>query len=191
MSFLPAQHRRRSWPLVLFALLLFGYVQEGAKVRLNHYIEVTASQPDFEALDPAGRARWWSGHAPPATDGLFSTRSTFDSFHSMSLHRLVLLKWAWAAAIVAMFFALDAALLWALGVGHRWRLLALMYAIAGAVVLSFYAMSYALNGGAPAQGFRPGYHVAREVLGFLQSPLPSLLLVFVPALLARSNAGKA
>ena len=163
--------------LVLALLLAFGYVQEGAKVRLNHYIEVAESHPDFAMSSPDLRSRWWAVHAPPATDGLFTTRSTFSPLHRLTIAELVRLKWLLSAAIVGFFFALDLALLWALGVFRRWRSLAWLYVITGAVVLAFYA----LDGGEGG----PGYNVSREALGFLQSPLPSLLLVFIPALHSR------
>jgi hypothetical protein len=35
-----------------------------------------------------------------------------------------------------------------------------------------------------------GYNVAREVLGFLQSPMPSLMLVLLPWLRERALAGQ-
>lgn len=160
--------------LVLALLLGFGYLQEGVKMRLNHYIEVAQMNPDFASSDPESRSQWWAAFAPPATDGLFSTRSTFAPWHQLSLSELVRLKWLLAAVIVALFFALDAALLWTLGVAGRWKSLAAMYAATGAVVFIFYALDRGDGG--------PGYHVAREALGFLQSPLPSLFLIFIPAL---------
>lgn len=162
---------------VLVLLLGFGYVQEGAKVRLNHYIEVAESHPDFAMSSPDIRSRWWAIHAPAATDGLFTTRSTFSLLHRLTIGDLVRFKWLLSAVIVGVFFALDLALLWTLGVFRRRRSLAFLYIITGAVVLAFYALDRGEGG--------PGYHVSREALGFLQSPLPSLLLVFIPALHSR------
>ncbi len=78
------------------------------------------------------------------------------------------------------FFALDALFLRAAGVGDRWKLLLMMYAASGGVVALFWVVDG--RGGAEA----PGYNVAREVLGFLQSPMPSLMLVLLPWLRDRA-----
>jgi len=86
---------------------------------------------------------------------------------------------------VLCFFALDALFLRAAGVGERWKLLMLIYAASGVVT----ALFWLLDG--QAGETEAGYNVAREVLGFLQSPLPSLMLVLLPWLRERALAGQA
>ncbi|MCH1575211.1 MAG: hypothetical protein L7S67_02985, partial [Flavobacteriales bacterium] len=83
-------------------------------------------------------------------------------------------------AILLGFFSLDALFLRAAGVGGRWKLLLMIYAASGFVVAVFWVVDG--RGGAEA----PGYNVAREVLGFLQSPMPSLMLVLLPWLRDRA-----
>ena len=85
------------------------------------------------------------------------------------------------AVIVLGFFLLDALFLRAAGVGGRWKLLMVIYVASGAVTAFFWLV----DGRTDA-----GYGVAREVLGFLQSPLPSLLLVLLPWLRDRALVGQ-
>ena len=94
-------------------------------------------------------------------------------------------KWGLMVAIVLSFFILDALFLRAVGVGDRWRILLLIYGASGLVVAVFWF----LDGRAGAVD--PGYNVAREVLGFLQSPMPSLMLVLLPWLRDRALANSA
>ena len=88
-------------------------------------------------------------------------------------------------AIVLCFFALDALFLRAAGVAGRWKLLLLIYGAAGLVT----ALFWFVDGQAGAE--EAGYNVAREVLGFLQSPMPSLMLVLLPWLRERAMVGQA
>ena len=94
-------------------------------------------------------------------------------------------KWGLMVAIVPSFFVLDALFLRAVGVGDRWRILLLIYGVSGLVVAVFWF----LDGRSGAVD--PGYNVAREVLGFLQSPMPSLMLVLLPWLRDRALANSA
>ena len=98
---------------------------------------------------------------------------------------MVRAKWGLMVAIVLGFFVLDALFLRAAGVGERWRLLMLIYAASGLVTAVFWALD-----GQAGQS-EAGYNVAREVLGFLQSPLPSLMLVLLPWLRNRALLGQA
>ena len=66
----------------------------------------------------------------------------------------------------------------------RWKELLLMYVAAGLLTGGFWF----LDGQAGAE--EAGYNVAREVLGFLQSPLPSLMLVPLPWLRERAQEGQ-
>jgi hypothetical protein len=115
----------------------------------------------------------------------YVTRDTFDVFHRMGPEDLTRLKWGLMVAIVLGFFVLDALFLRAAGVGERWRLLMLIYAASGLVTAVFWALD-----GQAGQS-EAGYNVAREVLGFLQSPLPSLMLVLLPWLRNRALLGQA
>jgi MFS superfamily sulfate permease-like transporter len=93
----------------------------------------------------------------------------------MSFTALRLLKWLLGAGILALFFTLDALFLRVTGNGDLRTALLGVYAFVGTLMLVIAAL-------APGSA---GYDVARELLGFLQSPLPSFMLVFVRWMLAR------
>ena len=184
------------WILVLLVMVGFGYVQEDVKIKLNHYMSVGNHYLDFYTYQHSEcdwdaqcmyekRKDWWERFAPMSRVNFYVTRDTFDVFHRMGPVELNRLKWGLMAAIVLCFFALDALFLRAAGVGERWKLLMLIYAASGVVT----ALFWLLDG--QAGETEAGYNVAREVLGFLQSPLPSLMLVLLPWLRERALAGQA
>ena len=85
------------------------------------------------------------------------------------------MKWALSAGILLVFFGLDALFLRTTGHLDRWPWLVVMYGIAGTIMATFVLL-------VPGKS---GYSVAHEFLAFLQSPLPSLLIVLVPSLFER------
>ena len=188
--------RRPWWALVLLAMLGFGYVQEDAKIKLNHYMKVGNRYVDFYDYgleecdgDPTCMAQmrgdWWDAAAPACRTNYAFTRDTYRIFHRWDGPQLLRAKWGLMVAIVPSFFVLDALFLRAVGVGDRWRILLLIYGVSGLVVAVFWF----LDGRSGAVD--PGYNVAREVLGFLQSPMPSLMLVLLPWLRDRALANSA
>ncbi len=188
--------RKPWWALVLAAMVGFGYVQEDAKVKLNHYIAIGEQFTDFydfgleecqgdASCMYAKRKGWWDDYSPLCRSSASYNRETFTMFHWWGAEQMARAKWGLMVAIVLGFFMLDALFLRAAGVGERWRLLLLVYLASGLVVTAFYVFDG--RGGADD----PGYNVAREVLGFLQSPLPSLMLVLLPWLRDRALQGKA
>ena len=179
------------WLAVIAAMVVFGYFQEDAKIKLNHYTKVGARFPDFYDYghekcnwDPdcmyETRKDWWDRFAPTSANNFYVTRDTFDVFHRWGPDELFMAKWVLMCVILLGFFLLDALLLRAMGVGDRWKMLIAIYAASGLVVLAFWV----IDGQKGAEA--PGYNVAREVLGFLQSPMPSLMLVVVPWLRERA-----
>ncbi len=188
----PLLPRKKPWWIaVLFGMVLFGYLQEDAKIKLNHYTDVGQRYSDFytygfEECDwdtqcmYEARKDWWDRFAPLSENNFYVTRDTFDVFHWWGAEELLRAKWILMVAILLGFFSLDALFLRAAGVGDRWKLLLLIYAASGLVVAFFWLVDG--RGGAEA----PGYNVAREVLGFLQSPMPSLMLVLLPWLRDRA-----
>ena len=179
------------WAVVLLCMGFFGYFQEGAKIKVNHYMAVGLRYPDFYTYKfeecewdaqcmYEARRDWWNRHAPQTRNNFYVTRDTFDIFHRWDEAEMLRAKWVLMVAIVMCFFVLDALFLRAVGVGDRWKLLLLVYAASGLVVVVFWTVDG--RGGAAD----PGYNVAREVLGFLQSPMPSLMLVLLPWLRDRA-----
>ena len=183
--------KRPWWAAVLLAMVVFGYLQEDAKIKLNHYMAVGERYNDFytykyEECDwdaqcmYDARKDWWDRFAPMSRNNFYVTRDTFEVFHGWGREEMARAKWGLMVVIVMCFFALDALFLRAAGVGDRWRILLLIYGASGLVVALFWAVD-GRGGVADA-----GYSVAREVLGFLQSPMPSLMLVLLPWLRERA-----
>ena len=183
------------WLAVLMLMVVFGYIQEDVKIKLNHYAQVGDHYLDFYSYqhlecdwEPEcmyeSRKDWWDRFAPMSRTSFYVTRDTFDVFHRMGPGELKRLKWGLMVAIVLGFFVLDAMFLRAAGVGERWKLLMLIYGASGLVTAVFWALD-----GQAGQN-EAGYNVAREVLGFLQSPLPSLMLVLLPWLRNRALEGR-
>ncbi|MDA1336081.1 MAG: hypothetical protein O2818_04250 [Bacteroidetes bacterium] len=167
--------KRPYWLLVLGMMLVFGFYQERAKVQLNHYVEVLQENPELQKMPSELREKWWDINQPPKRIHYFVMTGTWNGFHHYSLIQLGRLKWALSIAILLVFFGLDALFLRSTGHLDRWPWLIIMYAIAGTIMLIFIGL-------VPGKS---GYGVAHEFLSFLQSPLPSLLIVLVPSLLER------
>jgi len=160
--------RRPWWLGVIAAMLVFGFYQELVKINLNDYIVTLQQHPELASAGPTERAAFWAQEVPPRIIQYYEIHEPWTAFHEMSLQTLFALKWALAVLIVVIFFSLDALFLrtadaWALRGG-----LVGVYLMTGLMMLLFAAF-------APGDG---GYAVARELLGFLQSPLPSFMLVF-------------
>jgi len=181
--------------LVLVAMIGFGYVQEDTKVKLNHYMSVGDRYADFydygheecewdRACMIEKRKGWWDGYAPLCRTNVAFTRDTYEVFHGWGRAEMTRAKWGLMAVIVLCFFVLDALFLRAAGVAGRWKELLFIYVSAGLLTAGFWFV----DGQAGSE--EAGYNVAREVLGFLQSPMPSLMLVLLPWLRERALAGQ-
>lgn len=167
--------RRPWWLLVLAGMLVFGFYQERAKIQLNHYIQVMEAHPELQKMPSEVREKWWDANPQPKRIHYFIMENTWNGFHRYSLRELGWMKWSLSIGILIAFFALDALFLRTTGHLNRWPWLIVMYAIAGCIMVVFIAL-------VPGKA---GYGVAHEFLAFLQSPLPSLLIVLVPSLFER------
>lgn len=170
--------RRPAWVLVLIGMLIFGFYQERAKIQLNHYIQVLDQNPNLEDLSPELREQWWDANPQPKRIHYYIMEGTWTGFHGYSQQELMRMKWALSAGILLVFFGLDALFLRTTGHLDRWPWLVVMYGIAGTIMATFVLL-------VPGKS---GYSVAHEFLAFLQSPLPSLLIVLVPSLFERMRA---
>jgi hypothetical protein len=169
--------RRPRWVLVIAAMLVFGFGQELTKIHLNDYIDTLEAHPELQPLSPAERAAYWAAAVPPRVVQYYEIHAPWPIFHTLDLATLWAIKWTLAVAILLVFFAMDA---WFLRVTGAWSLrkgLVGVYVFVGAVMSLFAAF-------APGEA---GYAVARELLGFLQSPLPSFMLVFARWFFRRSG----
>ena len=168
--------RRPWWLLVLGVMLGFGLLQEQSKIKVNHYLRM-GDAANFWDNDAENRRTWWDAHAPIGRHNFYVSRTTWSLFHGLTRQQMVAFKWGMSAAILFMFFLLDVMLLRATQVGERVPWLLLIYAAAG---MPLVGLAFSKPGEA-------WYALARDMLGFLQSPLPSLLVVLVPLYLDRMN----
>ena len=160
-------HEGQMKPIALLILMLaFGYVQENAKVRLNSYRAVADHSAGFYALSSEDR------------NSFTRTIDVPNFIHKLSKPSLVKLKWVLSASILLIFFLLDALFLKVSalpGAPSSAPWLVLIYIGVSIPMFSFLFLSPGPNSSS--------YAVSRELLGFLQSPLPSLLLAYSPRLL--------
>jgi len=152
--------------IILIAMLVFGYFQEYAKVTLNEYRSFADSYSGFYDSTPKERS------------AIYNSASIPFSIHSFSKSDLAITKGVLSVFILLVFFMLDA---FFVKVTSRpespsvlpW--LILLYIVVSIPMSIFFFLS-------PNQA-SPSYAVSRELLGFLQSPLPSLMIVYIPKFL--------
>ena len=172
---------RKPWWLVVLGLMLgFGLVQEQSKIKVNHYLQVGDAE-QFWDQDAQERESWWQASAPAGRQNFYVSRETWTVFHSFSRGQLVAFKWGLSGLILLVFFILDVLLLRATGVAERVPWLVVIYVTAGIPMLG-------LGFSSPGEAW---YALARDMLGFLQSPLPSVMVVLVPWFLDRMASNRA
>lgn len=164
------------WTIVLLSMFGLGLVQEQAKIKINHYLAV-ATDSNLWEKEASHRKEWWDSNAPEGRHNFYVSRDTWGWFHRLSQSEMVAFKWGFSAMVLLGFLVLDMLLLKAWGVPERVQWLFAMYVTTG-----FPMVGFALS--SPGDAW---YALARECLGFLQSPLPSLLVIFIPVVLSRLN----
>ena len=151
---------------ILILMLAFGYVQENAKVSLNSYRSFADHSTGFYDLSPEDR------------NNLTSTLLLPQVIHKFSKPSLITLKWALSTSILLIFFLFDALFLKVSalpGTPSSTPWLILLYIVVSIPMIIFLLINHSPNSSS--------YAVSRELLGFLQSPLPSLLLAYIPRLM--------
>jgi hypothetical protein len=177
--------RKPWWLLVVAAMILAGYGQTWGKSQLNCYMQALRENPQLNAMEPEQRALFWMKNTPRLTVmkvDYYENQNPWPLLHHASFKTLWIVKWTLALGIVVLFFSLDALFLKVADAWHLRAALATIYLIVCAMMGLF--LSLAPGEFAPGEG---GYDVATELLGFLQSPLPSFMLVFVRWLHARGR----
>ena len=177
--------RKPWWLLVVAAMILAGYGQTWGKSQLNCYMQALRENPQLNAMEPEERALFWTTNSPTLTViqvDYYENQEPWPLLHHASFKTLWFVKWTLALGIVLLFFTLDALFLKVADAWHLRAALATIYLIVCAMMAIF--LGLAPGEFAPGEG---GYDVATELLGFLQSPLPSFMLVFVRWLHARGR----
>lgn len=173
--------------LAVLAFVALGFVQERLKVSLNYYLEVTASYPSFYELPPARRDAWLNERQVNAPYDYYYNHQRVNWYHQFSRIELQLVKWAFALGFISIHLALSGAVLLKIDglnlkqfgavikhkqQGKSLRYLLGLYLGALALALAFFAAMRVVSNPTAA------YAVARESLGFMQSPFPLILVLF-------------
>lgn len=152
--------------------IALGFVQERAKVSLNYYLDRGALEPQFFEFPPERRDAWLQAHAINAPYDYYYNHARVKWYDHLSRKQLELLKWMYAIIFIVLHVLLShlALKLWK---APREMLVTIYIGTVVVMLLSlcFFAASRVGAGDA-------AYNVARKLLGFIQSPLPLVLLLF-------------
>ncbi len=166
--------------LLLPLMLLLGFAQEMVKVNVNFYLDETARYPEFYSLSVEERKSWLDEQRLDAPFNYYYSHRPIDALHQFSRSELNMLKWGLAVFFIAVNILLNLLFLkWAFNDPFFTKLL--LWMMAACFVLA----GFFLVGGKLIHMDEPGYNVARKILGFMQSPIPALLLFIVGRLRQR------
>ncbi len=162
----------RSIVVWIVGFIALGFVQERAKVSINYYLDRSDSEPAFFDFPPERRDAWLNEHAIDAPYDYYYNHARVKWYDELSRKQLELLKWMYALIFIVLHVLLSH---WAL---HMWRapremLVTIYIGTTAMMVLSLLFFGASRYGGGEA-----AYNVARKLLGFIQSPLPLVLLLF-------------
>lgn len=166
--------------LLLPLMLLLGFAQEMVKVNVNFYLEQTASEPAFYDWSEEDRKGWLDVKRIDAPFNYYYSHDPIDALHSFSRSQLTSLKWGLAIVFIIVNIILNYFFLkWAFQDPFFTRLLLWMMAVC------FVLAGFFLVGGKVIGMPEPGYNIARKILGFMQSPVPALVLFVIGRLRSR------
>lgn len=161
-------------------MLLLGFAQEMVKVNMNFYLDETANTPAFYDLQEDERRAWLDEKRIDAPFNYYYSHDPIHALNQFSRSELNALKWGLAILFIAVNVLLNLLFLkWAFHDPFFTKLLlwimAACFVLAGAFLI----------GGKLIHLDEPGYNIARKILGFMQSPIPALLLFLVGRLRQR------
>lgn len=162
----------RSIVIWIAGFIALGFVQERAKVSLNYYLDRSALEPAFFDFPPERRDAWLNAHAMDAPYDYYYNHARVKWYDHLSRNQLALLKWMYALIFIVLHVVLSHLAL------HMWKapreMLVTIYIGTAAIAM----LSLLFFAGSRYGGGEAAYNVARKLLGFLQSPLPVVLLLF-------------
>lgn len=158
--------------LVLAFSLVLGFFQENAKVGINYYLEQSATILGFYQLDSEGRREAMKQREIDAPFDYYYSHRKLDFLNEWSESKISKAKWGLAAVLIVVNFGLNFLLLrfWTEPQLKKFRAL-LLLTISAVLICGVFLIGGKLLGYAA-----PGYNVARKALGFLQGPLPAIVL---------------
>ena len=152
----------------VIATLALGFFQERVKISINFNLKSAGLIADYDSLDAESRMRAIQKSKIGKPYDYYYSHNSVNLLYRLNARELVVLKWL--ASVLFVFTHLGLGL---------WLLKALRLAMCRWLV-----QGYALLFGAAAVVYIIGvvlgvdfYLLARRIVGFLQSPLPVLVLI--------------
>lgn len=152
--------------------IVLGFVQERAKVSLNYYLDRAQLEPAFFDFPPERRDAWLNEHAVNAPYDYYYNHKRIRWYDHLSHKQLEVLKWMYALIFIALHVLLSHLAL------KMWKAPRAMFATIYIGTLSIMALSLIFFTLSRTGQGEAAYNVARKLLGFIQSPLPLVLLLF-------------
>lgn len=145
--------------LLVVAFIAVGYARDFFAININYHLQHLQLQTEYS-----------SGH------------SFFDFLNQYSYQQIYRSKYLLTAVFTVLNFALGAAFLYVL---HNSRKMLVIYTGLYAAVFVVAALFFA--GGYLVQNPSEGYHFARILMGFIQSPVPAAVLAIGYPLYRQTN----
>lgn len=179
--------------ILVTLVICIGFVQERAKVSLNYYLEQTAGVEGFYEWPPDRRDAWLRDNSVNAPYDYYYNHGRVGIYDHFSRKQLETLKWAYALAFIIVHYFLCVALVKAFLPGDHINKISFqkggvrffripiykVYFVALMLSMFFFALYYLSV--AP----EASYAISRKILGFMQSPLPAVLLILASRLNTR------
>lgn len=174
----------RKWLLRIAVVLFFiviGFLQEWVKVNVNWFIDHLPYVPNYDSLSAEDRLAALSVLNYDAPYDYYYSHTTIESLANLTTGRLVLLKHAIALGLAALYFGLNMLVFKRiLRKPELNKILVYIYIGISFIVAAFFGYYFLV------EQYSAVYNVGRELLGFLQSPLP-LVVVFLSSKLFSLN----
>ncbi|MCH2197542.1 MAG: hypothetical protein MK081_02080 [Flavobacteriales bacterium] len=171
---------------IIPVFIVLGFVQEMVKVNVNYYLEQTSNVPGFYNGTYEQRKQWMEDHRIDAPFDYYYSHRPIDWLHHLSLGQLSKLKWGLAVFFIGIHFTLNVLFLRLYFRASEEkqrkqakRFLPMLY------IVSFVLAGIFLVGGKLIGMDVPSYNISRKILGFMQSPMPAILLILLIPLAAR------
>jgi hypothetical protein len=164
----------REWILRVMVVVIFiavGFFQEWLKVNINWFIDHIAYVPNYNALSPADRLEELAKMSYNAPYDYYYSHSTISQLASFTSKQLSVLKYGIAVTLVVVYFMLNRFTIQRILRREGLTVfLRYIYICIAATVALFFGMYFLWK---PEIAM---YNVGRELLGFLQSPMPVIVL---------------
>lgn len=157
---------------LVIVLISCGFLQERIKVNVNFVLERSESIPDFYNLPAEERIALLSPIKSSSNFDYYYSHESLDFVYHCTHTQLTLLKWIITVTSILLFTVLDLGIFWWFGVErHLYK----YYFLLSGFLLSLGGSIYVI--GILTKQLPILYPISRGILGILQSPVLSLILV--------------